>query len=110
MSASQTARDAAMQDQLGLADHIVDEAAVAHSVARCRERNVVLPTFAQLADPRTIDASITKGVDKNAPDARNLFRVHWYNDMDGNRVAVPDHVVLPASIAQSSSCSVTAFR
>jgi hypothetical protein len=28
---------------------------------------------------------------------RNLWRVHWYNDMDGNRVDVPEHVVLPRS-------------
>ena len=98
-----------MQDQLGLADHIVDEAALAHSVKRCRERNVVLPTFAQLADPRTIDASITKGVDKNAPDARNLFRVHWYNDMAGNRVAVPDHIVLPSSLTGIESPIIVMF-
>ena len=48
-----------MIDQLGLADRIVDEKALAASVARCRERKVVLPTFAQLADPRKIDASVT---------------------------------------------------
>ena len=32
------------------------------------------------------------------PDARNLWRVHWYNDLNGNRVNVPDHVVLPSSL------------
>jgi len=98
-----------MIDQLGLADRIVDERALAASVARCRERNVVLPTFAQLADPRKIDASVTKGVDKDAPDARNLFRVHWYNDMAGNRVAVPDHIVLPSSLTGIESPIIVMF-
>ncbi|NDF68506.1 MAG: pyridoxal-5'-phosphate-dependent protein subunit beta, partial [Actinobacteria bacterium] len=102
-------RDTAMIDQLGLADRIVDEKALAASVARCRERKVVLPTFAQLADPRKIDASTTKGVDKNSPDARNLFRVHWYNDMAGNRVQVPDHVVLPSSLTGIESPIIVMF-
>ena len=102
-------RDSAMIDQLGLADRIVDETALAASVARCRERKVVLPTFAQLADPRKIDATITKGVDKNAADARNLFRVHWYNDMAGNRVDVPDHVVLPSSLTGIESPIIVVF-
>ncbi|MFM8266047.1 MAG: pyridoxal-5'-phosphate-dependent protein subunit beta, partial [Acidimicrobiia bacterium] len=100
---------AALVDQLGLADRVVDEKALAASVARCRERKVVLPTFAQLADPRTIDASITDGVDKNAADPRNLFRVHWYNDMSGARVAVPDHVVLPSSLTGVASPIIVVF-
>ncbi|MFM7899870.1 MAG: pyridoxal-5'-phosphate-dependent protein subunit beta, partial [Actinomycetota bacterium] len=108
-SAPHTLNDAAMIDQLGLADRVVDEKALAASVARCRERNVVLPTFAQLADPRKIDASLTKGVDKDAPDARNLFRVHWYNDMAGNRVAVPDHIVLPSTLTGIESPIIVVF-
>ena len=74
-----------MVEQLGLADTVVNTEALEHSIARCRERKVVLPTFAQLSDPRSIDVSLTTGVDKNAPDARNLFRVHWYNDMKAQR-------------------------
>lgn len=114
MTAPDAAHAAALVDQLGLADRVVDEKALAASVARCRERKVVLPTFAQLADPRTIDASITHGVDKNAADPRNLFRVHWYNDMSGARVAVPDTWCCRrrslASRARSSSSSATVSR
>ncbi len=36
--------------------------------------------------------------DPQAADPRNLWRVHWYNDLAGNRVTVPDHVVLPTSL------------
>ena len=47
---------------------------------RFREQGIVLPTFSQLADPGTLDPKLTAGVDKDAADPRNLFRVHWYND------------------------------
>ena len=69
----------------------------------------MLPTFAQLADPSTIDPAITAGVDKNAADARNLFRVHWFNDLDGNRVGVPDHVVLPPELTGIESPVIVVF-
>ena len=72
-------------------------AALANSVQRFREQGITLPTFAQLADPSTIDPSKVGDADKDGPDARNLWRVHWYNDLAGNRVEVPDHVVLPTS-------------
>ena len=99
----------ALISQLGLANTVVDEKALANSVQRFAEQKIVLPTFAQLADPSTIPASITAGVHKDAPDARNLFRVHWYNDMDGNRVDVPNYVVLPQALTGVESPIVVAF-
>ncbi|CAB5066657.1 unannotated protein [freshwater metagenome] len=99
----------ALISQLGLADTVVDEKALTNSVKRFAEQKIVLPTFAQLADPSKIPASITAGVDKNAPDARNLFRVHWYNDMAGNRVDVPNYVVLPQALTGVESPIVVAF-
>ena len=95
--------------QLGLADTVVDEASLANSVRRFAAQDIVLPTFAQLADPSLIDPAVTKGVDKNAADPRNLFRVHWYNDLDGNRVEVPDHVVLPSSLTGIDSPVIVVF-
>ena len=69
----------------------------------------MLPTFAQLADPTGIDPALTAGVDKNAPDARNLFRVHWFNDLAGDRVEVPDHVVLPPSLTGVEAPIIVVF-
>ena len=100
---------AALAGQLGLADTIVDQQALENSVALCAKNKVVLPTFAQLADPSKIDSSYAKGVDKNAADARNLFRVHWYNNMQGERVSVPDHVVLPSSLTGIDSPIIVMF-
>jgi cysteine synthase len=89
----------ALETQFGLADRLVDEQALANSIERFRERQIRLPTFAQLADPSTFDHDALVGdADPQGADARNLWRVHWYNDLAGHRVAVPDHVVLPSSL------------
>ncbi len=99
----------ALINQFGLADSVVDEASVANSVSRFREQNITLPTFAQLANPSIIDPSRTAGVDKNDADARNLWRVHWYNDLDGKRVDVPDYVVLTREFTGIDSPIIVAF-
>ncbi len=61
----------------------IDEAVVEKSVGRCRERGVVLPTFAQLGDPGLIPASIKErlgGVGLGDVDPLNLFRITWRNE------------------------------
>jgi len=88
----------ALETQLGLADRVIDEGALANAVQRFRERGITLPTFAELADPTTIEPHKVGDADPQRPDARNLWRVHWYNDLAGRRVDVPEHVVLPSSL------------
>lgn len=108
--ALQTTLDATtLQDQLGLAGYVVDAESLSRSVERFAAQQIVLPTFSQLADPHSIPESITAGVDKDAADARNLFRVHWYNDLDGNRVDVPNHVVLPSSLTGVDAPIIVVF-
>jgi cysteine synthase len=99
----------ALENQFGLADRVVNAASLANSIARFRERGIRLPTFAQLADPSRVDPAVLGDSDKNGPDARNLWRVHWYNDLAGNRVQVPDHVVLPSSLTGIASPIIVAF-
>jgi cysteine synthase len=99
----------ALQEQLGLANTVVDPASLESSVKRFAAQKIVLPTFGELAEPRLISQDITKGVDKDAADPRNLFRVHWYNDLDGNRVDVPNHVVLPSSLTGIDSPIIVVF-
>jgi hypothetical protein len=74
---------------------------------RLRETGVVLPTFAELADPERIAADVHARIERVDPDAAhplNLFRVHWFNDASRcRRVAVPDHVVLPESLTGVSA-------
>ena len=88
--------------RLGLERTLVDRAVYEHAVARFRDADIVLPTFAELAEPARI-APPTKaalaGVDPDAPHPRNLFRVHWHNGADRRgQVAVPEHVVLPKAL------------
>jgi cysteine synthase A len=88
--------------ELGLETRIVDRVVYDHTVARFREARITLPTFAELAEPARIPEPVRmdlRNVDPDAADARNLFRVHWYNDAarDG-QAQVPEHVVLPQSL------------
>ena len=106
---SDSHRDA-LENQFGLADRIVDEAAIANSVARFRERGISLPTFAQLADPSSFSHAERVGdADPQGADARNLWRVHWYNDLAGARVDVPDHIVLPTELTGVESPIIVVF-
>ncbi len=99
-----------MENQFGLADRVVDSDAIANSVTRFRQRGISLPTFAQLADPTSFDhASKVGDADPQGPDARNLWRVHWHNDMRGGRVDVPEHVVLPSSLTGIESPIIVVF-
>jgi len=90
-----------------------------NAVGRFRENEILLPTFAQLRDPATIPQSIQTslaGIDKDAPDARNLFRVHWFNEhADGpgtnmpGLVDVPTHIELPSEMTGVDARIVLAF-
>ncbi len=87
--------------KLGLEAAVVDAGARARIARRFRDARIRLPTFAELADPSRIPASLrreSEDADRDAPDKSNLFRVHWYNDPDGRRVQVPDHLDLPPSL------------
>jgi cysteine synthase len=90
-----------------------DRTAYERAVRRFRETKTILPTFAQLIDPLTIPAAARAGladVEPDAPDARNLFRVHWHNAADRRgSVAVPQHVVLPPSFTGVSAPIVVAL-
>ena len=89
------------------------QAAYDNAVTRFREDNIVLPTFAQLRDPSMIPPEINAslgGVDRNSDDPRNLFRVHWYNGLDGSGpVGVPDHVELPPEMTGVDARIVVVF-
>jgi cysteine synthase A len=100
----------ALENQFGLADRVVDEDSVARSAARFRERGITLPRFAQLADPSSFDHdAAVVDADPDDRDARNLWRVHWYNDLAGGRVDVPEHVVLPSALTGVDSPIIVVF-
>lgn len=81
---------------------VADESVLERTLERFRERRIILPTFAQLADPTAVPEEIKSAlptVEPDAADPLNLFRVHWYNDRDrAGTQAVPGHVVLPPEL------------
>ena len=78
-------------------------AASASRASRCR-RSPSWPTRRRI-DPCAASATPTR----TAADARNLWRVHWYNDLAGGRVDVPDHVVLPTALTGVDSPIIVVF-
>src|SRR5947209_18581868 len=88
--------------RLGLERDLVDAGVYERTVTRFREQGIVLPTFAQLADPTGIPEPILTGLKTVGPDQPhplNLFRVHWYNGPSrDDRVPVPEYVILPKEI------------
>jgi len=81
---------------------VVDPGLVRRSARRLGEAGIVLPTFAQLADPATIPADVIARLGRvgpDDPDPANLFRVHWFNAADRRALApLPGHVVLPTEL------------
>src|SRR5581483_4876849 len=86
----------------GLDERVVDPGVLDRSIQRFRAERIVLPTFAQLADPSLIPAVVANALDSVDPDAAeplNLFRVHWHNGADRRTVVeVPEHVELPRAL------------
>ena len=99
--------------QLGLEREVVDRTTLDRTITRFREHNIVLPTFAQLADPTTIPADITAALDTIDPDTAhslNLFRVHWHNAADRRaRTDTPGYVVLPEALTGVAAPILVAF-
>jgi cysteine synthase len=89
-------------DLLGLSSEVADQRAYDSALRRFRERGIEMPTFAEVADPQRVDPARLAGLealDPDAPDARNLFRVHWYNAEDRRgRVPLPAFALLPPAL------------
>jgi cysteine synthase A len=78
----------------------INEQVLEKTVQRCRERNIIIPTFAQQKDPTTIPTNIKdriKSVGLWDVDPANLFRITWKNEPvergggfnDGNWIEFP---------------------
>ena len=99
--------------RLGLERDLVDRDTYERTVARFREAEIVLPTFAELADPGKIPDRIRDAlasIDPDAPHPLNLFRVHWYDDAGrAGLVDVPEHLVLPKELTGVDAKIVVGF-
>jgi cysteine synthase len=73
------------------------------AVQRARERNIVIPTYAQMKDPRKAPESIRKQLSSVGlwdVDPRNLFRITWKNQpkAQGGDFGGVNYVELPSSL------------
>jgi cysteine synthase len=61
----------------------VNEAQRKRNIQRCREKGILLPTYAQMRDPSKLPDSVKKelaGIGLWDVHSRNLFRVTWHNE------------------------------
>src|ERR1700690_912078 len=64
-------------------DLTVDKSRRKNAIKRAKERNIIIPTYAQMKDPTKIPAKIKdelKGVGLWDVHPRNLFRITWHNE------------------------------
>jgi len=61
----------------------INEAQRKKNVQRCKEKGIILPTYAQMRDPSKIPQSVKDELKKVGlwdVHSRNLFRVNWHNE------------------------------
>jgi cysteine synthase len=71
------------------------------AVERCRERDVLIPTLAELRDPATVDPAVVEAlcaVDMQAVDPLNLFRISWHNDPESGGFGAVNAIELPPEL------------
>ncbi|MBI5243102.1 MAG: pyridoxal-phosphate dependent enzyme [Elusimicrobia bacterium] len=79
----------------------LNEAVIKKTVARCREKGIVIPTFAQLADPAKVPDSVKKklkGVGLWDVDPANLFRISWKNDVKSGLYGGVNFLEIPSEL------------
>ncbi|NOQ39872.1 MAG: pyridoxal-phosphate dependent enzyme [Anaerolineales bacterium] len=81
----------------------IDKKQLKRTVERAKERNIIIPTFAQMKNPDLIPDSVKEELKKISLwdiTARNLFRITWKNEpvVDGGGYGGVNYVELPSSL------------
>ena len=88
-----------------LIDLTINEDQLAKTVQRAKERNIIVPTMAQMKNPDLIPQEIKdrlKDVELEALDPVNLFRISWYNEpkvKGGLFNKLPNYIEIPSEIS-----------
>ncbi len=80
----------------------VNEKVLEKTIKRCRERNIIIPTFAQQKDPSKIPQKIKnklKGVGLWDINPINLFRITWKNDIETGLFGGVNYLEIPSEIS-----------
>jgi len=84
-------------------DLTIEKAGRQNAIKRARERNIVIPTYAQMKDPSKIPTTVRedlKGIGLWDLHPRNLFRITWHNEpkMGGGGFGGVNYLELPPSL------------
>jgi cysteine synthase len=74
---------------------------VNRTAARCKERGIVIPTFAQMRNPKTVPQAIKaklRQVGLWDVNPLNLFRITWKNDMKTGLYGDVNYIEIPQAI------------
>ena len=74
---------------------------VKRTARRCKERGIVIPTFAQMRHPETAPEAIKARLQQVGLwdiDPANLFRITWKNDPETGLFGGPNHLEIPQAI------------
>jgi cysteine synthase len=81
--------------------HKLNPSIIEKTAARCRARNIVIPTFAQMRDPSLIPQPVLKKLPKVGlwdVNPLNLFRITWKNDVKSGLYGGVNYVEIPLAI------------
>ncbi|HET9590167.1 MAG TPA: pyridoxal-phosphate dependent enzyme, partial [Anaerolineales bacterium] len=84
-------------------DLTIDETRRKNAIQRAKERNIVIPTYAQMKDPSQIPANVReelKGIGLWDIHPRNLFRINWHNEptASGGTFSGVNYLELPPAL------------
>src|ERR671922_1250986 len=84
-------------------DLTIEDSRRANAIKRAKERNIVIPTYAQMKDPSRIPPAVKEEL-KNIGlwdiHPRNLFRINWHNEpiASGGTFGGGNYFQLPPSL------------
>src|SRR5574342_1276341 len=84
-------------------DLTIEKSRRANAIKRAKERNIIIPTYAQMKDPSKIPAKVKEEL-KNIGlwdiHPRNLFRINWHNQPNpsGGTFGGVNYLELPSSL------------
>ena len=84
-------------------DLSIDKGRRKNAIKRAKERNIIIPTFAQMKDPSKIPASVKeelRSIGLWDLHPRNLFRITWHNEPkpSGGGFGDVNYLELPSSL------------
>ena len=84
-------------------DLTIEKSRRANAIQRTKERNIIIPTYAQMKDPSKIPAKVKdelKNIGLWDIHPRNLFRINWHNEptASGGTFGGVNYLELPPSL------------